>query len=150
MNFDELSKVLTDEGLNICPICGTPFEKYHSRQKTCGSEDCKRAYHNRYLKERRERLIAEDRDGYNIIHAEANRKYRNKKRNAEIADKNLELMQEHWQNQLKIKNAVDEEDGIYYGKRQMEKTLAMIPKIDTNIGGAKYDNVHGQDDAERG
>ena len=40
MNFDQLNDIIAREaGINICPICGVPFEKYHSRQKSCGDAD---------------------------------------------------------------------------------------------------------------
>ena len=148
MDFDELSKILHEEaGINVCPICGTPYDKRYKQQKTCGNEECKRLYKNKYLRERRERLIAEDREAYNKKHADANRKYRNKKRDAEVVDRNLQKLQDHWE---RVAGIPDEgaDDGFYYGKRQMAKTLAMIPKIDVNMGGAKDDNVHSKNESE--
>lgn len=63
MNFDELEKIIAEEaGVDICPICGTPYKKYHSRQKTCAAEECRKKHRAQYLKERTERLKAEDID----------------------------------------------------------------------------------------
>lgn len=148
MNFDELSGILLEAGVNVCPICGTPYDKRYKQQKTCGTDECKRLYKNKYLRERRQRLIAEDKEAYNAKHAKANRKYRKRKRDAKVADRNYQRLQEHWESVAGIKGE-SAEDGFFYGKRQMEKTLAMIPKIDVNLErGNKDDNVHGQDDAE--
>ena len=147
MNFDELSAILIDSGVNVCPICGTPYDKRYKQQKTCGTDECKRLYKNKYLRERRERLIAEDREAYNKKHADANRKYREKKRDAELVDKSYQKLQEHWERVANFDKDVAE-DGFNYGKRQMEKTLAMIPKIDVNLGGAKDDILHSKDISE--
>ena len=143
MNFDELSEILLDAGINVCPICGTPYDKRYKQQKTCGTDECKRLHKNKYLRERRAKMIAEDREAYNAMHAEANRKYRQKKRDAEVSDRNYQKLQDHWE---RVLNGADEnaEDGCDYGKRQMEKTLAMIPKINVNLGGKQNDNVHGE------
>ena len=130
MNFDELSEIVAKEaGVNVCPICGTPFMPRHKDQKTCATTECKRLYKNNYLKERRKRLREENLEEYRKIRAEAQRKSRRKKRQAEIADKNYEKMQNYWEEQAERHI---ETDGIDYGKKQMERTLAMIPKIDVS------------------
>ena len=151
MNFDELSKILHDEaGINVCPICGTPFDKRYKQQKTCGAADCRRAHKNQYLRERRERLLEEDREAYNEKRAEAERKYRYKKKAKEAAERDMEKVKAYWERRKTSEDRVTGED---YGKRQMEKTLAMIPKIDVNIDGKERknnDDVHGKDNAERG
>lgn len=135
MNFDELNRIVAEEaGINICPICGTPFDKYHARQKTCGTDECKRLYKNQYLKDRKARLMREDVEAFREKRREAQRKSRRKKRRKEVADENYQKMQEYWASQAERHI---ETDGLEYGKRQMERTLASIPKIDVNIGEKK-------------
>lgn len=130
MNFDELNEIVAKEaGVNICPICGTPFERRRTAQKTCGTDECKRLYKNNYLRERRKRLMEEDIEAYRKHRREAQRKSRRKQRELELADKNYEKMQEYWEKQAERHV---ETDGIDYGKKQMERTLAMIPKIDVS------------------
>lgn len=135
MNFDELNKIVAKEaGINICPICGTPFDKYHARQKTCGTDECKRLYKNQYLKDRKERLMREDVEAFREKRREVQRKSRRKKRRKEVADENYQKIQKYWEEQAERHI---ETDGLEYGKRQMERTLASIPKIDVNIGEKK-------------
>ena len=130
MNFDELSKILTEEaGIDICPICGTPFSRRHPQQKTCATDECKRLYKNNYLKERKKRLMEEDPDGFRKYQAEAQRKSRQKKRVLKKTEEKYRKMQEYWEQRSKRHI---ETDGIEYGKKQMERTLATIPKIDVS------------------
>ena len=132
MNISELNDIITNEtGICICPVCGTPYEKYHSRQRTCGAEECKRLWHNKYLRERRERLIAEDKDAYNRYHTIAQRKSRQKKRNMERADESLRKAQEYWE-RFEKRHATDKPDGKGYAERQIERTLSQVPKIDVS------------------
>ena len=146
MNFDELSNILNEQaGINVCPICGTPFDKRYKQQKTCGKDECKREHKKLYMRERRRKLIEGDRELYNKYHAEAQRKYRNKKKGKEVVEKNLDKVEEYWENYKGERKGVVVEKSDY-GKRQMEKTLAMIPKIDVNLEGSKQDDdVHGED-----
>ena len=127
MNISELERIMEEAGVNICPICGTPFSKKHSRQKTCATEECKRLYHNKYLRERRARLIAEDREAFNKYHAMAQWKSRQKKKMQEQTERNYAKVQEHWERVAESDKAVS---GTDYGKRQAEKTLASVSKID--------------------
>lgn len=135
MNFDELGKIISEEaGVDICPMCGTPFRGRDSRQKTCGTSECKRLWTNKYLRERRIRLIAEDKELFNLRHAEAQRRSRHKKRaeqiereNAEsdtIGIKNIERLESFFA----MRTPADE-----YAERQKAKTLASIPKIDVTL-----------------
>ena len=146
MNFDELEKIIAKEaGVDVCPICGTPFKKYHSRQKTCATEECRKIYRAQYMKDRTARMRAEDLDGWRKKHADAQKKCRRKKKGLITADRNYQKMQEYWeaQSQRHI-----ETDGLEYGKRQMERTLAQVPKIDVSgfvrKDGAD-DNIHNKD-----
>jgi len=135
MNFEELGKLISDEaGVDICPICGVPFRGRDARQKTCGTSECKRLWANKYLRERRLRLIAEDKELFNLRHAEAQRRSRRKKRaeqiereNAEsdtIGIKNIERLESFFV----MRTPADE-----YAERQKAKTLASIPKIDVTL-----------------
>ena len=135
MNFEELEKIISDEaGVDICPMCGTPFRGRDARKKTCGTSECKRLWANKYLRERRLRLIAEDKELFNLRHAEAQRRSRHKKRaeqiereNAEsdtIGIKNIERLESFFV----MRTPADE-----YAERQKAKTLASIPKIDVTL-----------------
>ena len=135
MNFDELNEIVAKEaGVDICPMCGIPFHRRDARQKTCGASECKRLWKNKYLRERRLRLIAEDKELFNFRHAEAQRKSRRKKRAKQIAledarqDTISEKSIERLESLFVMKTPADE-----YAERQMAKTLANIPKIDVNL-----------------
>ena len=135
MNFDELNAIIEREaGVSICPVCGVPFDKYHSRQKTCGSDECKRMWHNKYFRDRRKRLLAEDPEAFRAYRREAQRKTRQKKRKAKVAEATYEKLATYWVNKH---DRVLETGGHEYGKKQVEKTLAQVPKIDTRIGEKK-------------
>ena len=137
MNFDELNAIIAKEaGINICPICGVPFDKYHSRQKTCGSDECKRLWHNKYFNDRRKRMLAENPEEFRRYRREAEKKTRRKKREKERMRRNYKKMQSYWERQIDVKeHKID--GGLDYGKKQVEKTLAQVPKIDVNIGEKK-------------
>lgn len=142
MNFEELGKIISDEaGVDICPMCATPFRRRDARQKTCGTNECKRLWKNKYLRERRQRLIAEDKELFNFRHAEAQRKSRHKKRAERIARENRETAEP---DTISIKNIerlesffVMQEPADEYAERQKAKTLALVPKIDVNLGEKK-------------
>lgn len=145
IEFEELEKIVSEEaGVEICPICKTPFYKRDARQRTCGTNECKRLWKNKYLRERRLRLIAEDKEWFNFQHAEAQRKSRHKKRAKQIAwenakddtigEKNIERLESFFV----MKTPADE-----YAERQIKKTLALVPKIDVNLDrGKKNDDLH--------
>ena len=149
MNFDEIEKIMTEAGINICPICGTPYSKYHSRQKTCGEKECRRKWDNMRVKAWKEKQLAEDPERYRERDNEAERRYRRKKRALEERDRQLEEIQDHWQKTDDFDKYISE-SGMDYGKRQAEKLLASVSKINVNMGGNDYDDVHSEDDTERG
>lgn len=134
MNFDQLNDIIAKEaGINICPICGVPFEKYHSRQKTCGTEECKRLWRCRYFDERRRRMLAENPEEFRRYRREAEKKTRHKKREQELMRRNYKKMQSYWERQLDKDLKIRETEGEFdYGKKQVEKTLAQVPKIDVS------------------
>ena len=131
MNFDLLNEIIAKEaGVNICPICGIPYEKYHSRQKTCGTEECKRLWHNRGVEERRRKMLAENPEEFRAYRREAEKKTRRKKKEKEMLRKNYKKMQSYWERQLDKERRTD--GGLDYGKKQVEKTLAQVSKIDVS------------------
>ena len=130
MNISEIEKVIEEQTeYKVCKVCGTPYEPYHSRQKTCGAPECKRMYHNHYLRKRNKTLKDEDRAAFNRAHAAAQKKSRDKKKALEQTDRNYAKIQAHWERIDRFNKSVSEH-GLEYGKRQAEKTLANIPKID--------------------
>ena len=126
MNLSEIQKVMADNGVKVCPICGMPFKAYHSRQKTCGSPDCKKEHHNKYLRERE--LTEEQKES----HRNSNRRWRRKKKRIAERTAQLDEIIERTQKQVDFDNYV-REHGHEYGKLQAEKILASVPKIDLNI-----------------
>ena len=132
MNFNLLNEIIEKEaGVSICPICGIPYDKYHKNQKTCGTDECKRLWHNQYQEERRRKMLTENPDEFRAYRREAQRKTRQKKRKAKVADGNYQKLESYWVNKADRRL---ETGGHEYGKRQVEKTLAQVPKIDVNIG----------------
>ena len=131
MNFDELGAIIAENtGLKVCPICGTPFKPYHSRQKTCGTEECKRENHKTQMRER-------EKSGEELERRrEANRRWRAKQRRLKKREEQLDEIIERTQRQIDFDNYI-KEHGHEYGKLQMQKTLALVPKIDVNLNGAK-------------
>lgn len=133
MQLTELTKILNEEaGLHICPICATPFEPYNSRQKTCGSEECKRQYHSQYVSEYNKARLAENPESIRDYKRKQMRRYREKQRVAEL----LEEQERYWRNRDDINDRIVAED---YGKRQAEKTLSQVPKIDVSLGKERTD-----------
>lgn len=148
MNFDELSEIIAEEaGVSICPICGVPFTKYHSRQIICSSPDCKKARRAEYFKKRTARLREENLELFREKHNEAQKKYRKKKKETKSIDDNLKKTQEYWERREQALQ-IEKTDGRGYANKQIEKTLSQIPKIDVNIGGAKDDILHSKDISE--
>lgn len=135
MNIKELNDIIEKEaGVNICPICGTPFEKFHYRQITCGTDECRKSQRAKYMREYTEKQKAEDIEAYRKKNAERERRYRRKKKGLDILDENLKRAQEYWERQ-EAKRFLEKDDGKTYAQRQVEKTLASVPKIDVNING---------------
>lgn len=126
MNLNEIQKIMAENGVKVCPICGMPFKAYHSRQKTCGSSDCKKEHHNKYLRER------ELTEAQKESHRNSNRKWRRKKKRIAERTAQLDEIIERTQKQVDFDNYV-REHGHEYGKLQAEKILASVPKIDLNI-----------------
>lgn len=146
MNFDELNAIVAKEaGVDICPMCGTPFRRRDGRQKTCGTDECKRLWKNKYLRERRLRLIAEDKELFNLCHAEAQRRSRHKKRAEQIARENARTAREDAKRDTISVKEVEHLESLFamrtpadkYAEQQIAKTLAQVPKIDTSIGEKK-------------
>lgn len=134
MNFDELNELVAREaGVSICPVCSVPFAKRNPRQKTCGSTECKRLWRNRYFEDRRRRMLAENPEEFRAYRRAAEKKTRRKKKERERMKRNYKKMQSYWERQIDVKeHKID--GGLDYGKKQIEKTLAQVPKIDVNIG----------------
>ena len=132
MNINELNEIIAKEtGVSICPICQVPFTPRHSRQITCASEECRKAHRKAYLKERKERLMAEDIDLWRAKKAAAQRKHRRKKKGLIVADENLKRAQEYWE-MREAKLYVEKPDGKGYAERQIADTLSKVPKIDVS------------------
>ena len=132
MNLSELEKIMAESGVSVCCICGTPFEPRTKRQRTCGQPDCKRIAHNEYLRERNKRLKEEDPIAFNKYHADANKKWRNKKKSMDERDKELKDLDDRWKRQAEFDRKISEY-GDRYGEVSAQKTLEKIPKIDTTL-----------------
>lgn len=133
MGLVEIEKLLDSEaGLKVCRICGTPYRPYHSRQKTCGNPECKRASRIESVKKRNEQMKAEDPERYRASRNETMRKYRRKRKALKSRETQLKELSKQWEKQLEFDKKISEY-GLEYGKRSAEKILATVPKIDVNI-----------------
>lgn len=103
--------------MNTCIICGREFEPYLGRksQKVCGDPECKRAHNAKkgrmYLETHRDRIREQKRDHMRRVRGAKETTMK------EIVPKPLPY----------CGNPTD------YGKRQVEKTLALLPKIKTEL-----------------
>lgn len=144
MSLDKLKELIeTSTDLKICCICGMPFKPRHSRQKTCGSPECKTAHHNNYSKAYQKKMRQTDPEVAKAYHREVQQRYRKKKRDAKAMMKKITEIRDDWEKATK-----PDEDGLNYGKRQAEKLLQSVPKIDVSMGG-QNDTVHTEDVGER-
>lgn len=130
MDYKELQRLMSEtSGNSFCPICDTPFKPSNSRQRTCGDPECKRLYHNQYVRnynrERREKFPEATRE-YN---ARMMRKYRAKKKRAEQFEENIDAIKEHWDRQTEFEKKITEY-GHRYGEVQRQNILDYVPKID--------------------
>lgn len=142
MNLSELEKILNADGVSVCEICGTPYTPRSSRQRTCGAPECKRQSHNNYLRERNRKLKEKDSASFNKYQAEANKKWRSKKRSLEKREQELNELKKHWEAQSEFDRKVTEY-GDRYGEVSAQKVLATVPKIDVNLERRNEDgNLH--------
>lgn len=142
MNLSELEKILNADGVSVCEICGTPYTPRSSRQRTCGAPECKRQSHNNYLRERNRKLKEKDSASFNKYQAEANKKWRSKKRTLEKREQELNELKKHWEAQSEFDRKVTEY-GDRYGEVSAQKVLATVPKIDVNLERRNEDgNLH--------
>ena len=143
MDLNKMEAILQEKtALRFCPICGTPFTPYHSRQKTCGNKECRREYHALQVKEYNERQKADDPEGYRQKRSAANKRARKKQSKLNTRELQLKELSERWQKQVNFEAKVAEY-GLDYGKKSAEKVLASVPKIDVNIYGKETDNGQG-------
>lgn len=128
MDLFEFMQEVFDQsnGARICPYCGTPYAPYHSRQKTCGREECKTRHHREYTKRWTEEKM---RTNPEQIRA-SKRQYMRRKRRWEKAEQRMEKLE-------KYADSIERQDDavavLNYGDRQKERTLAQVPKIDVNL-----------------
>ena len=142
MNLSELEKILNADGVSVCEICGTPYTPRSSRQRTCGAPECKRQSHNNYLRERNRKLKEKDSASFNKYQAEANKKWRSKKRSLEKRGQELNELKKHWEARSEFDRKVTEY-GDRYGEVSAQKVLATVPKIDVNLERRNEDgNLH--------
>lgn len=130
MKLDEIEIALQKEsGLKMCVICGMPFRPYHSRQKTCGSAECKRAHHINCVIARTERIKRERPNEYKAFRRECSRRARAKKKALKARETQLKALAERWEKQKEFDDKISKY-GIEYGKRSAEKVLSTVQKID--------------------
>lgn len=140
MDLNKIEQVLQSEtGMKVCPVCGNPYKPYHSRQKTCGERECKKAYQNESAKKRIARRRAEHPEEFKALKREYARRYRQRKKTLQSRDIQLKDLSEQWEKQLDFDKKISEY-GLEYGKRSAEKVLATVPKIDVNIHGKENEN----------
>ena len=133
MDLTKIESILQAEAeLKVCPICGTPYKPYHSRQKTCGSSECIRINRSEATKRRNAERKEENPEEYRASRRASVQRYRQKKRAMVNREAQLKELSEQWEKQTEFDRKVTEY-GMEYGKRSAEKVLANAPKIDVNI-----------------
>ena len=146
MNLTELEKILSKEsGNKFCPICATPFKPHHSRQKTCGSPECKRIYHAEYVKNYNQKLRKDNPELTRRRTRDSMRKFRAKQRAVEDRNDELSRQLEYWEKRAEFEKKITAY-GDHYGEVSAEKLLEQIPKIDTSMGGNTDDSKDNQID----
>lgn len=146
MNLKNLEQILSEHSNNkFCPICNTPFKPYNSRQKTCGSPECKKQYHAEYVREYNRKFREERPDLARKRSRESMRKFRAKQKAAEEKIDDLGKQLEYWEKQEQFDRKITAY-GDRYGEVSAQKTLATVPKIDTSLGGNTNDTVHDKDE----
>ena len=75
--------------------------------------------------------MTEDIAGFREYRRVAQRKSRRKKKETELMQRNYKKMQSYWERQIDVKER-KLDGGLDYGKKQVEKTLAQVPKIDVS------------------
>lgn len=143
MGLNEIQKALEAEaGISVCPICGTPYKAYNSRQKTCGAPSCQKIQHSKDTLKNNEIKKAKDPEGYRANKREIMRRYRQKKKALQTRERQLKELSDNWEKRLDFDKKVSDY-GIEYGKRSAEKVLANVPKID--VGAYKKGDKDEQD-----
>lgn len=132
MKFDEISKLMSEAGVDVCPICGMPFKRYHRRQKTCGNDECKHEYHKQYMRSWRKKRLEEHPEEFRAYRAKAMRNYRAKQRALELREEELDEVMQRWRKQSEL-DRITAEHGMEYGSLSAQKVLAGVEKIDVNI-----------------
>ena len=140
MNLTELESILSEQsGNKFCPICATPFKPHHSRQKTCGSPECKKTYHAEYVKKYNHRLRKENPELTRKRTRESMRRFRAKQKAVDARNDDLGKQQEYWEKRAEFDKKIAEY-GDKYGEVQAKKILEQIPKIDTSMGEKGHDD----------
>lgn len=135
MNLGEIEKIMSShEGIHICPICSTPYKPRHSRQKTCGSESCKKAYHADYVKRKNEERMANNPEAVREYNKNVMRRYRKKQRAIDKRVATLDELEDRWKERAERDKRIAEY-GDRYGEVSAQKVLETVPKIDVNLGG---------------
>lgn len=147
MDLTKLEKILSDEsGNKFCPICATPFKPRNSRQKTCGSAECKRQYHNEYVRQYKKQQREEFPEFVREQSRLAMRKMRARRKALEERDDDLGRQLEYWEKRKEFEQKIAAY-GDKYGEVSAQKTLEKIPKIDTSMGEeTNNDTVHTEND----
>lgn len=145
MNLTELESILSEQSENkFCPICATPFKPHHSRQKTCGSPECKKAYHAEYVKNYNRRLRKEHPYETRERKRESMRKFRARQKAVEDRNDELGRQQEYWEKRAEFEQKIAKY-GDKYGEVQAQQILERVPKIDTSMGGDNDGSKNDQD-----
>lgn len=88
------------------------------------------------MRDRTKELREQDIDAWRKYHRDAQRKSRAKKRKRIERDNQLKELGDKWKEQSDFDKLIAE-DGLRYGEIQKQKTLAKVPKINTELGESK-------------
>ena len=128
MNFAEMEKMLEsidDEKVKYCEVCHTPFKPKNKNQHICGSDECKQARIMMYRAKYKANGKQKEYNARKYVKEKEKRVMKQKIKNR-IIDYDVEI--ERLERQIDFDKKVAKY-GIYYGRYQAEKTLAMVEPI---------------------
>lgn len=130
--FEEIQRIVSEQsGVNLrqCNICGMTYKPRTSRQKTCGSPECRKAWNKISQKNTLAKKTPAQIEEYKQKHKEANKRWRKKQKRMVKYSDGLKISQEKFE-RLKHFDEVVEAHGLDYGEWQAKKTIESVPKID--------------------
>lgn len=106
-------------GIRQCVICGREYEAVRRNQVTCGGKPCQSRQHQQYTKGWIAAWQERDMEGYKRYKRNKARGYRERDRQARMN---------------KTSKPLPDNNGVStYAEKQIKKTLASVPRINTQL-----------------